>query len=91
MEHPLSILGLQVERNRALPSVGESHREVHPTAVRADPLRGKTPVGIAVEAINADDVGTPVGQERTGHRDEDPLGEFDDPDAIERAVSHRRW
>ena len=38
------------------------------------------------------DFGTPVRQEGSRHRDEDPLGQFDDPDAFECACqSIGRW
>lgn len=73
MQHLLSFFCLQIQSDRALPSVGQGHRQVHPAAVRADPLRGETPVGIAFETIDANDVGTPVSQEGTSYGNEDPL------------------
>ena len=89
MEHLLSVLGAQVEGDRALPPVGQRDREVHAAAVAADPLRGEAPVRVALRPIDPDDVGAPVGQQGAGDGHEHPLGELDDPDALERAVSHR--
>ena len=89
VEHPLAVVAPQVESDRALASVGQSHREVYPPAVGSDALGGETPIGVTVEAIDADDVGTPVGQEGARNRNEDPLGQLYDAYAVECPFIHR--
>ena len=49
----------------------------------------RAPVGVAVEAIDADDVGTPVGQEGASHGNEHPLGQLYDAYAVECPFIHR--
>ena len=88
MEHPLPFFALDVERNRTLATIGQSDGEVDSATVRADTLRDEATIGVAFGAIDPNDVGAPIGQKCAGDRYEDPLREFDDPDAVERTFSH---
>jgi hypothetical protein len=89
VEHPLAALGPQVEGDRPLAPVGQRHRHVHPAAVGADCLGDEPAVRVALRTVHPHDVGPPVGQQGACDRDEHPLGELDDADAVEGAVTHR--
>ncbi len=68
VQHPQAVLLLQVQGERALAAVGESDREVDPSPVGADALRRQSAVRIALDALDAHDIGPPVGQHRPRHR-----------------------
>ena len=78
------VLALDVQCDGALPPVGQGEREIDAAPVRSDALGGQTAVGVPFGRLDVDDVGAPVGQQRSRHGDEDPLGEFDDPDSVKR-------
>ena len=77
--------GAEVEGDRALAPIGQGHGQVHPAAVGADALGGEAPVRVALGALDPDDVGAPVGEQRAGDGHEHPLGQLDDPDPVEGA------
>ena len=52
------------------------------------PWRGQAAVGIARRRFDVHDVGAPVGEQCPRDRDEDPLCELDDPDAVESLFGH---
>ena len=79
---------LQVDRDRALAAIRQRHRQIDPAAVSADPLRREAAVRVAFNALDAHDVGTPVGEQRTGDRHEDPLRQLHHAHAVERAWIH---
>ena len=79
------VLVAKVQRDRALAPVRQRHREIDAVAIGADTLGRQAPVRVAVEALDADDVGAPVGQQRSGHRHKHPLGQLDDAYSIEHA------
>jgi hypothetical protein len=89
VQHPPAALGPQVEGDRPLAPVGQRDRHVHPAAVGADPLGDESSVRVALVAVHPHDVGPPVGEQGAGDRDEHPLGELDDADAVEGAITHR--
>ena len=75
----------QVERDGALAPIGKRHGQIHAATVSADALGRQTAVRVPVESFDADHVGAPIGQQGTGNGHENPLGEFDDTDAVEGA------
>ena len=81
----LDALGcLEVEGDRPLAAVGECHREVDAAlGPRPDPLGDQAAVRVALDALDVDDVGAPVGQQGSRHRHEHPLRQLDDPDPLE--------
>ncbi len=79
-----------VEREGSLAPVGQGQRQVDAVAFGTDPLGGQTSVGVTLDGLDVHDLGTPVGQECSGHRHEDPLGHLDDTDTIEGLLSHAR-
>ena len=82
VEHTLTVVGAQVEGDGALAAIGERDRQVDPARARADALRHQPAVRVALWSIDTNDVGAPIGQQRTGDGDEHPLGELDDPHAL---------
>ncbi len=62
MEHGQSGFMVKIQRDGTLAPIGQSHRQVDAVAVGADTLRRQPSIGVALEAFNANDVGTPVGQ-----------------------------
>ena len=83
-----SLLPLEVERERALPAIGERDRQVDSAAVGPDPLCHQAPVRVTLGAFDAHDIRTPVGEQGTGDGHEDPLRELDDPYTFERTIVH---
>ena len=77
-----------VEREGALPSVGQGQRKVDATALRADPLGGQAPVRIALRGLDVHNLRAPVGQEGPRDRNEDPLGQLDDSNSLEGLLGH---
>jgi len=75
--------GLQVKRDALLVAVRELERVVDGTA--ADAGQDEAAIAVATDRVlDLDDLGAPVGEQRTGHRNEDPLRELDDANALER-------
>ncbi len=87
-QHGASLLALEVEGDGPLPAVGQRQRQVDPAAVGPDPLRGQSTVRVALGPFDADDVGTPVGEQCAGDRHEDPLRQLDDSHPVECSLVH---
>ena len=77
-----------VEREGALPPVGQRQGQVDATLLRADPLGGQAPVRIPLRGLDVHHLCAPVGQQGPRDRDEDPLGQLDDPDPLEGLLGH---
>ena len=86
MQDRPTFVASQVECDGTLPTVREGDRQVDAAAVGPDPLCHQAPVRITLGAFDADDVGPPVGEQRTGDGNEDPLRELDDANAFERTI-----
>ena len=79
----MSGLCLDVQGEGAFPAVGQCQRQVDAAPLAPDPLGRQAAVRVALEALDVDDVGPPVGQQCARHRHEDPLRQLDDAHAFE--------
>ena len=86
----VAALGLrQVEADGLLPPVGGLEERVVAVVHVVEAGRDEAPVGIAPHRLlDLHDGGTPLGEQRRGHRDEHVGGDLDDADAVERS-GHR--
>ena len=87
-DHPVNYFAglrlLEVERDAALAAVVQLERVVIGDCGACGP-RDVTAIDIAGRRLDLDDVRAGVGQERAASRRRQPVGDFEDPDAGERA------
>ncbi len=86
--HHLARLGLgQIESDGALAAVGVLEGQVDAVDRGRDPGGPQSPIGITrLGMLNLDHLGTPVGQNRSGQRDEDEGTDLDDAHSLQNLV-----
>jgi hypothetical protein len=82
-EYGVSRLGGDVQTDAALVPVEDLEEKVDAVLGRDHSGADHAPAGVAVEALDLDDVGAVLREEGTARRDEPVLGYVDDPDAVQ--------
>jgi hypothetical protein len=78
-----AVVGREVEGQALLAAVRVLEQDVDVGAHDGEPAGREAPHGVAaLDVLDLDDLGAPVGEQRGGRGDEGVLGDLEDPDAL---------
>ena len=87
--HDFKTIGVpDIESNRSLAAVGEGQREIDTAALCTDALTHQAAIRVTFRRLYVHDLGAPVGKKCPRNRNEHPLCQLQDADAIERLLTH---